>query len=260
MRQSIEASWWHWEPAFRVTWKHRDHINLLELRSILLSIKFHVSHLNKHVHSRIFHVSDSYVCMSVVSKGRSGSRHLNRLLKQINAYLLGFNLLLIISHVESSENPTEGASRKLEIFAIARQKPERQHERRNVLLWDAAITKKTQERYYGGLSRLLPSLQDAESMLQLDDVTSEWVQSCWESGDGLHIVNDGLCGLHHYLPWTRGQIPRLGVYSKFGGKWKRLYNRAPRLQKPWYTLWQCTPFNMTTTYLHPSFCSVSLGF
>ena len=88
----------------------------------MLRIKFHVSHL-KHVHSRFFYVSDSYVCMSVVSKGRSGSRRLIRLLKQINAYLLGFNLPLIISHVESSENTTDGASRKLEIFAIAGQKP-----------------------------------------------------------------------------------------------------------------------------------------
>ena len=115
-RQSIEAGWWNWKPSFRITWKFRDRINLLELRSILLSVQFHVSHL-KHVHARIFHISDSYVCMSVLSKGRSGSRQLNRLLKQINAYLLGHGLFLVIAHVESSENPTDGASRNLEVLS-----------------------------------------------------------------------------------------------------------------------------------------------
>ncbi len=115
VRQSIEAGWWNWLPSFKVTWKHQDHINLLELRSILLSIEFHVSHL-KHVQARIFHISDSYVCMSVLSKGRSGSRQLNRLLRQINAYLLGYGLFLVIAHVESSENPTDGASRDLEVL------------------------------------------------------------------------------------------------------------------------------------------------
>ena len=115
VRQSIEAAWWEWLPAFQTKWKHRDHINFLELRSILLSIRFHVSHL-KHVHSRIFHVTDSYVCMSILAKGRSGSRQLNRLLRQVNAYLLGFGLFLVIAHVESSENPTDGASRSLEVL------------------------------------------------------------------------------------------------------------------------------------------------
>ena len=115
IRQSIEADWWKWEHVFQTKWKQRDHINLLELRSILLSIKFHISHL-RHSQARIFHLSDSYVCMSVVSKGRSGSRQLNRVLRELNGYLLAFGLHLIIAHVESSENPTDGASRSMEVL------------------------------------------------------------------------------------------------------------------------------------------------
>lgn len=114
VRQSIQASWWRWKHCFALKWKQRDHINLLELRSILLSIKFHVSHL-KHANLRIFHVTDSYICMSVISKGRSGSKQLGRILKQLNSYLLGFSLHLIVAHVESSENPTDGASRNMEV-------------------------------------------------------------------------------------------------------------------------------------------------
>ena len=115
VRQSIEADWWRWEHVFMTRWKQRDHINLLELRSILLSVRFHVSHL-RHSQARIFHLSDSYVCMSVVSKGRSGSRQLNRVLRELNGYLLAFGLHLIIAHVESSENPTDGASRNMEVL------------------------------------------------------------------------------------------------------------------------------------------------
>ena len=114
-RQSIEAGWWEWKPVFSVKWRESEHINILELRSILLSIKYHISHL-KHQQARVFHLSDSYVCMSVVSKGRSGSRQLNRILKELNSFLLAYGLHIVIAHVESSENPTDGASRRMEIL------------------------------------------------------------------------------------------------------------------------------------------------
>jgi len=110
VRQSIQAGWWKWRPCFNVKWKHKDHINLLELRSILLSVRYHVHHL-KHYNVRIFHLTDSYVCMSIASKGRSGSKQLNRVLRQLNATLLGYGLYLVIAHVESSQNPTDEASR-----------------------------------------------------------------------------------------------------------------------------------------------------
>jgi len=109
-RQSIQAGWWKWRPCFNVKWKHKDHINLLELRSILLSVRYRVHHL-KHYNVRIFHLTDSYVCMSIASKGRSGSKQLNRVLRQLNATLLGYGLYLVIAHVESSQNPTDEASR-----------------------------------------------------------------------------------------------------------------------------------------------------
>ena len=115
-------------------------------------------------------------------------------------------------------------------FCHRRTKAERRHERRSVVLWDAAITKRTQERYFNGLSYLLPLLEAAGSLIQMDDLTSQWVQDCWETGESLHIVNDGLCGLHHYLPWTRGQIPTAWRLFKV---WRKVEapNRAPPLTK-----------------------------
>ena len=112
-RQGVEANWWHWLPSFRVKWKIKEHINKLELRSILLAIQFRVNHHHE-TNMRIFHISDSYVCLSVIGKGRTGSKQLSKILRKLNAVLLAHGLTLIIGHVESTMNPTDGASRGVE--------------------------------------------------------------------------------------------------------------------------------------------------
>ena len=74
-RQRAEASWWNWEPVFHCRWGNQEHINSLELRAIVLAIRYHISR-RAAVSTRIFHLTDSYVCMSVIGKGRSGSKKL----------------------------------------------------------------------------------------------------------------------------------------------------------------------------------------
>ena len=114
-RQSVQAAWWEWKPVFNTKWQVSEHINILELRSIFLAAKYQILH-NKVSHMRLFHVTDSFVCMSVVSKGRTGSKQLSRVLKQLNAWLLAFGVTMILGHVESTENPTDGASRKVAVL------------------------------------------------------------------------------------------------------------------------------------------------
>ena len=110
-RQGAEASWWTWEPVFRCKWGIKEHINSLELRSILLAIRYHIARRSA-VSTRIFHLTDSYVCMSIIGKGRSGSKKLTYVLRQLNSLLLGFDSYLVLGHVESSQNPTDEASRR----------------------------------------------------------------------------------------------------------------------------------------------------
>ena len=105
-RQSVEASWWDWTILFRSLWNKHDHINDLEMRSILLTIKYYVLNLRL-ANVRVFHVTDSYVCMSIIGKGRSSSQKISWTLRQLNSLLLQ----LIVGHVESTKNPTDGASR-----------------------------------------------------------------------------------------------------------------------------------------------------
>ena len=109
-RQSIAAHWWIWKDEFNKRWGQKAHINVLELEALLLGLKHQIRRFHAH-DRRIFQVSDSYVCISVVSKGRSSSRQLNRILKQVAALLLAHGLQLVLCHVESLENPTDFGSR-----------------------------------------------------------------------------------------------------------------------------------------------------
>lgn len=99
-RQSVAADWWEWQEAFVSKWGKREHINILELRAILLALQYQTSRHKIH-DARVFHISDSYICISIVSKGRSGSRMLSRVLKKISAHCLAFGLFVVLAHVDS---------------------------------------------------------------------------------------------------------------------------------------------------------------
>ena len=110
-RQSASAQWWEWQKVFAYRWQKSDHINSLELRSISHSLEWRVRHL-KECHVRVFHLTDSYIAMSIISKGRTSSKMLKPLLARLAVYLLAMDIQLVVSHVESAENPTDDASRQ----------------------------------------------------------------------------------------------------------------------------------------------------
>lgn len=109
-RQSAAALWWNWSGVFSCRWCRREHINRLEMRSILLALRWRVTHL-KEVSVRFTHLTDSYVCMSIISKGRTSSVMLTSVLRHIAAWAIAFGLFPVLAHVESTENPTDEASR-----------------------------------------------------------------------------------------------------------------------------------------------------
>ena len=112
-RQGVQSDWWDWKPSFAVKWARKEHINILELRSIFLALRYHISHLGG-TQFRLFHLSDSYVCLSILGKGRTSSKSLSRVLRQLNAHLLAHGVTLVMGHVDSMINPTDGASRAVE--------------------------------------------------------------------------------------------------------------------------------------------------
>ena len=115
-------------------------------------------------------------------------------------------------------------------FAGRRTREERRAQRRDVVLKDAGITLKTQQRYFLGLQKLLPHLQGINTALDLDEQVAQWIQLSWEDGESIRIISDGMCGLHHYEPWTKRMLPQSW---KLFSVWRKLEgpDRAPPLTR-----------------------------
>ena len=112
-RTSIDPTRWSWNVAHSYPYKEGDHINVLELRSILHALEWRSRVVGFHS-CRFLHLSDSQVCLSVLTKGRLSSRQINRLLRRIAALCLALDLLPLWAWVESRLNPADEPSRRYE--------------------------------------------------------------------------------------------------------------------------------------------------
>ena len=110
-RQSAFSRWWSWTSVFATRWKFQEHINGLEIRAVYLALLWKAR--ERCLCSRkLFHLTDSYVAMSILSKGRTSSKALQPLVRKIAALLLSGHGHLILAHLESTDNPTDEGSRQ----------------------------------------------------------------------------------------------------------------------------------------------------
>lgn len=107
-------------------------------------------------------------------------------------------------------------------------KAQRAKQRSKIILDDAALSFKTQQRYYNALRLVLPFVESAKNIHQLDDKICSWIRSMWRKGESLVYIADGLCAMHFYEPWTKHKVPRAW---KLYGIWRRIEmpSRAPPL-------------------------------
>ena len=98
--------------------------------------------------------------------------------------------------------------RGAERFFSRRTREERVRERRHVILEDVAISKNTRKLYIQGARRLLPIFDQSRDEQELDDRISQWVQKQWSKGTPLFQVSSALCGVQHFLPWTKRRLSR----------------------------------------------------
>ncbi len=112
-RTSIDPSRWVWTVAHSWPYRQEEHINVLELRAILHTLEWRArgADFNK---VRFLHLADSQICLAVLTKGRSSSRKLNRLLQKICSLCLALNVYPLWAWVESRLNPADGPSRRFE--------------------------------------------------------------------------------------------------------------------------------------------------
>ena len=111
LRASVPSKLWKWRIVSGWKWtKPGDHINVLELRAILTSLKWRVIH-KRQVRTRMIHLTDSLVCLHCLTRGRSSSRKLRRTLGRINALLLASSSQALWAYVHTDQNPADRPSR-----------------------------------------------------------------------------------------------------------------------------------------------------
>ena len=112
LRTSMPGQLWHWKDVASWGWRTGgDHINVLELRAILTTVKWWV--FKRRIRSqRVIHLTDSLVCLHALSRGRSSSRKLRRTLIRINCLLLASDLHFSWGYIHTSQNPADRPSRR----------------------------------------------------------------------------------------------------------------------------------------------------
>eukprot|EP00438_Fugacium_kawagutii_P032712 Skav229132 [mRNA] locus=scaffold1875:29835:33416:+ [translate_table: standard] len=111
LRASVPARLWRWQVIAGWKWQNRnDHINNLELRAILTTFKWRLEHRH-HFNCRLIHLTDSLVCLHALSRGRTSSRKLRRVMAKLNALVLASNVQPVWAYVHTEQNPADRPSR-----------------------------------------------------------------------------------------------------------------------------------------------------
>ena len=112
LRSSVPAKLWRWKEVAGWRWHHSgDHINVLELRAILTTLRWLVA--RRGIHGRRFlHLTDSLVCLHSLSRGRTSSRKLRHVLKRVNSLILAADLHPVWGYIHTSQNPADRPSRR----------------------------------------------------------------------------------------------------------------------------------------------------
>lgn len=111
LRATVPARLWRWKVIAGWRWRSKaEHINALELRAVLTTVRWRLEHQHWH-RQRFVHLTDNMVCLRALSRGRSSSRKLRRVLSRINALLLASCCHPLWGYVHTEQNPADRPSR-----------------------------------------------------------------------------------------------------------------------------------------------------
>eukprot|EP00438_Fugacium_kawagutii_P001266 Skav224314 [mRNA] locus=scaffold227:448463:452180:+ [translate_table: standard] len=111
LRSSIPAHLWRWRTAASWAWSSKgEHINALELRAVLTSLRWRLERHRK-LHTKFVHMIDSLVALHALSRGRSSSRKLRRTILRVNSLLLATRSQAVWAYVHTKQNPADAPSR-----------------------------------------------------------------------------------------------------------------------------------------------------
>ena len=109
-RAGIRSRLFYWKIINGYPWKHRSHINVLELQACVHALQWRLRKLSRFRH-RVLHLVDSQVVASILTKGRSSSFRLRRAQQKLSALLLAGELRLSVGYIASADNPSDIPSR-----------------------------------------------------------------------------------------------------------------------------------------------------
>lgn len=104
---------WQWKTKLSYPWQHTQHINVLEVSAFLVEFRRRVRDVSQ-LGARFFNVTDSQVTFFCLSKGRSSSVRLNRLLRRVNALILMSRAMPLHLWTISKWNFADAPSRRFE--------------------------------------------------------------------------------------------------------------------------------------------------
>ena len=106
---------------------------------------------------------------------------------------------------------------------------QRRAARRGISFKGAGIGAKTEGRYLSALAKILPPLEQIQSLDEADAIVQEWIEFQWEKGIPLGLLGDALCALHFYWQQIKGHL-RGSWRRRLFRNWRRL--EAPRRAPP----------------------------
>ena len=104
--------WRRWKIAVSNTWKHKAHINVLELYAETIAMSWILRKGTPCIPRQFVLLQDSQVAVHAGTKGRSSSFPLLRALRRTAGLLLAGNLYADRLWIPSKANPADGPSRK----------------------------------------------------------------------------------------------------------------------------------------------------
>ena len=111
-RTSVPAKLWKWGTVASWSWTgDKEHINALEMRAVLTSLRWRLER-HKCLNQKFVHLVDSMVVLHSLSRGRSSSRKLRRTVLRINALLLATRSHAVWAYVHTKQNPADAPSRR----------------------------------------------------------------------------------------------------------------------------------------------------
>ena len=201
---------WDWYSIQQYRWKARQHINVLELTTLLNFLRLRaasgdISGL------RLFHIFDSLVAASVAAKGRSSALILNRICRRISAAVLSSSCYVVslwtISGWQHSDSTATLRPESKCVTAMVSRRPSRAVQKSHLKF--AGLERNTVKRYGVAIESFFDFCFFFCSRLpktggELDYMLGEYVNNLFQDGSPYQWRADSLAAVRRFLPVWRG--------------------------------------------------------